>query len=73
MGVVSGRRVQAALLGLLPEATASGLGSGSAAQSLVGLLLVECDGDRRVGEVEQADEFLGESHKGKRTTDELIF
>jgi hypothetical protein len=73
VGVVSGGRVQAPLLGLLPEAAASGLGSGSDAQLLVGLLLVECDGDRRVGEVEQAGEFLGESHKGKRTTGELIF
>ena len=62
VGVVSRRRVQAPLLGVLPEAAAGRLGSGPNAQLLIRLLLVECDGDRRVVEVEQADEFLGKSH-----------
>ena len=62
VGMVSGRRMQAALLGLLPEAAARGLRSGPAAQGLCRLLGVECDGDRRVVEIEQPDEFLDERH-----------
>jgi hypothetical protein len=63
VGMISRRRVQAALLGLLPEATARGLGSAAAAQLRGRLLLVERDGDRRMAEVEQSGEFLGQTHR----------
>jgi hypothetical protein len=56
--------VQPALLGRLPEATAGRLATGAAASRLVGRLVMERDGDRWVGEIEQPDEFLDNGHSG---------
>lgn len=60
VGVVGGRRVQAAILGPCPEAATSRLASGCDPELLGRLLLVECDGHRRMGEVEEPGELVDE-------------